>query len=170
MTLKNDGQNGRDSWACNGRETWSRPRASLRCAIIVAAVVVCRRRDGILIPAWRTQQGRPGVEDDRFDFAFERNTPSTTNEFNELERTDGGSEFHRGCRGSIRLSCVNLEREEHMRDEWLVPDLCGNGHRDPDGVIRRTISNFHFSCVATSNETSSNTMQDFQDPDYCVES
>ena len=26
--------------------------------------------------------------------------------------------------GSKRLSCVNLEREEHMRDEWLVLDLC----------------------------------------------
>ena len=23
-----------------------------------------------------------------------------------------------------------------MRDEWLVPDLCRTGHRDPDGVAR----------------------------------
>ena len=38
----------------------------------------------------------PGVEEDRFDFAFERNTLSTTNEFIELELTDGGSEFPRG--------------------------------------------------------------------------
>ena len=69
-----------------------------------------------------------------------------------------------------------------MRDEWLVPDLCGNGHRDPDGIVRRTIWDFHVRrpqsaegdrqerCVATSNETSSNTMQDIQDLDYCVES
>ena len=52
----------------------------------MAAAVVGR---GIAIPAWRTQRGRPGVEDDRFDFAFERKTPSTTSEFIELELTDG---------------------------------------------------------------------------------
>ena len=40
--------------------------------MIVVAVVVSRKRDGIAIPAWRTQRGRPGVEDGRFDFAFER--------------------------------------------------------------------------------------------------
>ena len=147
MTLRIKGKNGRDSWACNGRETWSRPRAPLGCAIVVAAAVVRRRRGSLVSafePAWRTQRGRPGVEDDRFNFAFERNTPSTTNEFIELLLTDGGSEFLRGC-GSKRLSCVNLEREEHMRDGWLVPDLCGNGHRDPDGVVRRAILGFlHF--------------------------
>ena len=85
-----------DSWACNGRETWSWPRASLGCAIIVAAAVVGRRRGSLVSPfepAWRTQRGRLVVEDDRFDFAFERNTPSTTNEFIELELTDGGSKF-----------------------------------------------------------------------------
>ena len=56
-----------------GRVTWSWPRASLGCAIFVAAAVVGRRRgslvsaferDGIAIPAWRTQRGRPGVEED----------------------------------------------------------------------------------------------------------
>ena len=69
-----------------------------------------------------------------------------------------------------------------MRDEWLVLDLCGNGHGDPDGVVRSTLWDFHFRrlqsaegdrrecCVETSNGTSSNTMQDIQDPDYCVES
>ena len=126
------GSNGRDSWACNGRETWSRPRASLGCAIIVAAAVVCRRRDGIAIPAWRTQRGRPGVEGGRVDFAFERNTPSTTN---------GG--------GSKRLSCVNPEREEQKRDEWLVPDRCGNGHRDPDGCQEDHLG-FRFQMTAVS--------------------
>ena len=32
---------------------------------------------------------------DRFDCASERNTSSTTSEFNESELTDGGSEFPR---------------------------------------------------------------------------
>ena len=30
--------------------------------------------------------------------------------------------FPRGCNGQL---CVNLEREERLRDEWLVLDLCG---------------------------------------------
>ena len=89
-------------------------------AIIVAAAVVGRRRDGIAIPAWRTQRGRPGVEDGQCDFASERNTPSTTT---ELHLMDGGSEFPRGCRGSKRLSCVNLEREEHIRDLQTLVEL-----------------------------------------------
>ena len=63
------------------------------------------------------KRGRLGVEDDRFDFAFERNTPSANN---GLELTDGGSEFLRGCRDSKRLSCVDLEREEHMRARVAV--------------------------------------------------
>ena len=94
--------------------------------------------------AWRAQRGRLGNKDGRSDandLASERNTPSATD---GLELTDGGSEFPGGCSGSKRLSCVNLEREEDMRDERLVPELCGNGHRDPDGVVRRTISDFHF--------------------------
>ena len=52
---------------------------------------------------------------------------------------------HRGCRGSKRLPCTDLEREEHVRDEWLVLDLCGNGHCDPDGVVRRTVCESHFT-------------------------
>ena len=99
MTLKMKGKNGRDSWACKSRETWSWPRASRGCAIIMAAAVVGRRRGSLVSsfePAWRTQRGRPGVEEDRFDVTFERNTPSTTNEFIDLEHTDGGSEFPRG--------------------------------------------------------------------------
>ena len=84
-------------------------------------------------------QFRPGVENNRFDFAFEKCTSSTTNEFIELELTDGGNESPRRSRGSKRLSCVNLEREEHMRDEWLVPDLCGNGH--PAGSRNATARN-----------------------------
>ena len=65
----------------------------------MAAAVVGRLRGSLVSafePAWRTPRGRPGVEDDRFDFVFERNTPSTTNEFIELELTDGSSEFLRG--------------------------------------------------------------------------
>ena len=70
------------------------------------------------------------------DLAFEKNTPSTAN---GLELMDGGGDSHRGCRSSKRLPCTNLEREEHVRDELLVLDLCGNGHCDPDGVVGRTV-------------------------------
>ena len=38
---------------------------------MMAAAVVGRSRDGIAIPAWRTQRGRPGVEHDRLGIAFE---------------------------------------------------------------------------------------------------
>ena len=48
-----------------------------------------------------------------------------------------------GCRGSKRLPCTNLEREEHVRDERLVLDLCENGHCDLDGV-GRTVCESHF--------------------------
>ena len=64
----------------------------------MAAAVVGRRRHSLVSafePAWRTQRGRPGVEEDSIDFTFERNTASTTNEFIDLELTDGGSEFLR---------------------------------------------------------------------------
>ena len=60
-----------------------------------------------------------------------------------LELTAGGSKFHRDW-DSKRPTCVNLEREKRMRDGWLVLDLCGNGHSDPDGVVRFTIWGFHF--------------------------
>ena len=42
------------------------------------------------------------------------------------------------------LPCTDMEREEHVRDERLVLDLCGNGHCDPDGVVRRTVCESHF--------------------------
>ena len=48
-----------------------------------------------------------------------------------------------GCRGSKRLPYIDLEREERARDEWLVLDLCKNGHRDPDGVVEWTICESH---------------------------
>ena len=57
---------------------------------------------------------------------------------------DGGGDSHCGCRGSKRFPCIDLEREEHVRDEWLVLDLCGNGHRDLDGVVGRTVCESHF--------------------------
>ena len=56
----------------------------------MAAAVVGRRHGSMVSafePAWRTPRGRPGVEEDRFDFTSERNTPSTTNEFIMLELT-----------------------------------------------------------------------------------
>ena len=55
-------------------------------------------------------------------FASAKNTPSTAS---GLELTDGGGDSPRGCRGSKRLPCTDLEREERVRDERLVLDLCG---------------------------------------------
>ena len=86
------------------------------------------------------------------DLALERNTPSATN---WLELMDGGDDSPRGCRGSNRLPCIDLEREEHVRDEWLVLDLCGNGHCDPDGIVRRTVceSDFQTTVVGRRRPT-----------------
>ena len=89
------------------------------------------------------ERNRPGNKDGRFeanDLAFERDTPSTAN---GLELMDGGGDSSRGCRGSKRLPCTNLEREEYVRDERLVQDLCGTGHCDPDGVLGRTVCESH---------------------------
>ena len=58
-----------------------------------------------------------------FSFGSTWNTPSPAN---GLELMDGGGDSLRGCRSSKRLPCTNLEREEHVRDERLVLDLCGN--------------------------------------------
>ena len=94
----------------------------------MAAAVVRRRRV------------RPGEYNGRReanDLAFERNTLSATN---GLELMDGP----RGCRGSNRLPRIDLEREERARDEWLVLELCGNGHSDPDGVVGWTLCESHF--------------------------
>ena len=79
----------------HGHETRCRLRASLGRAIVVAAAAVRRRRGRGSSQDWRAQRGRFGNKDGRSD-AIERNTPSTTNEFNESELTDGGSEFPRG--------------------------------------------------------------------------
>ena len=43
-----------------------------------------------------------------------------------------------------RLPCIDLGREEHVRDEWLVLDLCGNGHCDLDGVVRWIVCESRF--------------------------
>ena len=108
------------------------------------------------------QRGRPGIKDGRFeanDLAFERNTPSSAN---GLELMDGGGDSPRDCRGSERLLGIDLGREEHVRDEWLILDLRGNC--DLDSVVRWTVCESHFRrpqsaegdrqrcCVATSNE------------------
>ena len=85
--------------------------------------VVRRKRGSSSSQTWRAQRVRPGNKDGRFeanDLAFERNTPSTVN---GLELLDGGGDSLRGCRGSKRLPCTNLEREEYVRDEWPVLDL-----------------------------------------------
>ena len=89
-------------------------------------------------------RARPGeFNEARFeanDLAFDRNTPSTAN---GLELMDGGGDTPRGCRGSNGLPCTNLEREEFVRDDRLVLDLCGNGHCDPDGVVGQTVCESH---------------------------
>ena len=36
-------------------------------------------------------------------------------------------------------------RNIHVRDERLVLDLCGNGHCDPDRVVRRTVRESHWT-------------------------
>ena len=93
----------------------------------------------------KAQRGRLGNKDGRFeadDLVSERNTPSTAN---GLEFMDGGGDSPRGCRSSKRLPCTNLEREEYVRDERLVLDLCGKGHCDYDGVVRRTVCESHWS-------------------------
>ena len=52
---------------------------------------------------------------------------------------------------------MDPEREERARDEWLVLDLCGNGHRGPDGVVRRTACESHFrQTVGRQKETDEN--------------
>ena len=96
MTLKMKGKNG------TGQLGVQRPRDVELAACITwmrdFRGCVGRRRGSLVSafePAWRTQRGRPGVEDERFDFTFDRNTPSTTIEFIELELTDGGSKFPR---------------------------------------------------------------------------
>ena len=48
----------------------------------------------------------------RMTLAFERNTHSAAN---GLELMDGDDDSPRGCRGSNRLLCIDLEREEHVR-------------------------------------------------------
>ena len=94
----------------------------------MAAAVVRRRRGRSSSQACGAQRGRLGNKDGRFeanDLAFERNTGSATN---GLELMDGGDDSPRGCRGRGNkiLPCTDLEREEHVRDERLVLDLCGN--------------------------------------------
>ena len=42
-----------------------------------------------------------------------------------------------------------------MRDEWLVLDLCGNGHRDLDGVVRSSKISISDDC-SQQKETARN--------------
>ena len=46
---------------------------------------------------------------------------------------------------SKRLPSTKLEREEYVRDERLVLDLCGNGHCEPDGVVGQTACESHWT-------------------------
>ena len=51
--------------------------------------------EGVMESQFRPGEHNEADLESKFDFAFERNTPSTTNEFIELELTDGGSKFPR---------------------------------------------------------------------------
>ena len=116
---------------------WPRDVASAACVTWMRGCCDC---NSCVQKAW--WKCEPGLEsttrqkwEHRYeanDLAFERNTPSATS---GLELMDGGGDSPRGCRGSKRLPCIDLEREERARDKWLVLDLCGNGHRNPDGVV-----------------------------------
>ena len=110
----------------------------------MAAAVVCRRRGGSSSQAWRAQRGRPGNKDGRCeanDLAVERNAPSASN---GLELMDDNNDSPNDYKSNKRLPCIDLGHEEHVQDGWLVLDLCGNGHCDPDGVVRRTVCESHF--------------------------
>ena len=58
---------------------------------------------------------------------------------------DGGDDSPRCCRDSKILPCTDLKREEYVRDERLVLDLCGIGHCDLDGVVGRTVCESHWT-------------------------
>ena len=91
-----------------------------------------------------TPRGRLGNEDGRSDandLAFERKTPSAAK---GLELMDGGHDSLHGCRGSNKLACIDLEREERVRDELLVLDLCATCHCERDGSVKRTVCESHF--------------------------
>ena len=62
---------------------------------------------------------------------------------------DGGDDL-RGCRGSKRMPCIDVDCEELARDERLVLDLCGNGRRDPDGVVGWTICESHYRLLESA--------------------
>ena len=65
---------------------------------------------------------------------------------------DGGDDGSPRSRGSERLPRIDLEREERARDERLVLDLCGNGHRDPDGVVGSIICESHFGRLESAEK------------------
>ena len=109
----------------------------------MAAAVVRRKRGSSSSQAGEHNEADLGTKTvDLRRMTFEKSTPSTAN---GLELMAGGGDSLRGCRGSKRLPCTNLEREEHVRDERLVLDLCGNGRCDPDGVVGRTVCESHWS-------------------------
>ena len=109
------------------------------------------------------------MKDGRFeanDVAFERNTFSTAN---GLDFMDGGGDSSRGCRGSKRLLCINLEREEFVCEERLVLDLCVNGHCDLDGFVGQTVCESHWTRILYNYvqwKMRSSIMRRYLDPDF----
>ena len=43
------------------------------------------------------------------------------------------------------MVAATLPREQYVRDERLVLDLCGNSHCDPDGVVGQTVCVSHWT-------------------------
>ena len=91
-------------------------------------------------PSLESKRGRPGNKDGRFganDFAFERNTlrPPRVGAHGLWRRLS--------LRMQRQQKIGNLEREEYVRDERLVLDLCGDGRCGPDGVVGRTVCESH---------------------------
>ena len=77
---------------------------------------------------WPGEHNEADLESKKIDsiLLLKGTPPSTTNEFIEWSSWIVAASF------------------PEVEGKGLVPDLCGNGHRDPDGVVRRTIWDFHF--------------------------
>ena len=112
---------------------WPRDVVSAACVHLDARLLWLQQlcAEGVVevrAKPWRAQRGRLGNKDGRFeanDFAFERNTflpPMGWSSWMVATTLTAVAEAAKG------LPCVVLRREEHVRDEWLVLDLCGDDH------------------------------------------
>ena len=114
-----------DSWACNGHET-----------------CVGRARHLDARSSWLQQLCAEGVMETGF-------RPGENQANLESKMVDSTSLFKgRPLRPPLSWSswmvAASFPRSRGSVNLELVPDRCGNGHRDPDGVVRRTIWDLHF--------------------------